>query len=244
MILLGASASLAAHAQSIDEATVKELRKLKELCDDGLLSREVCLEKQRSILGLHTTASERTAGRASTESPEEAQTRLADFGGLSFTLPEGWQSFHLEQMGIGFEVLENQLRDADEAKRHIRKLESAMKIAGTQIFGKPGATLLVRPQASTLQTSQESVHNLCEQIAKVISAGPNRVIHDCGLLEMAGNKAIYLEHDSFANDARTVMYLAAIGPGKTVQLVLNSDNNSFEANKLEVDGIIASLRWE
>jgi hypothetical protein len=242
MILMGAIASLTAHAQSIDEAMVKQLRELKKLCDDGLLSREVCIEKQRSILHLHTTAPE--AGGAWSQTREGAQTGPRDFDGLSFTLPEGWKSLDLEQMGIGFKVLRSQLQDADEAQQHMQKLESAMKTAGTQMFSKPGATLLVRPQASTLQTSPESVHDLCEQIAKVMSVGQKRVLHDCGLLETAGNKAIYLEHDSFANGARTMMYLAAIGPGKTVQLVLNSENDSFEANKLEVDGIVASLRWK
>jgi hypothetical protein len=245
VIVMGASTSLTAHAQAIDETTVKQLRELKELCDEGLVSEEVCLEKQRSILDLGDNSSKaRPALESSEATKEDTQAKLRDFGGLSFTLPEGWQRIDSQEMEVGFQALENQLQGADEAKRQIQELASTLKIAGTEAFKKPGATLLVRPQAAALQISPTSVNGLCQQLAGAFSAGKERVMYDCGVREVAGNETIYLEHDSLADDARTIMYLAAIGPGKTVQFVLNSENQSLESNKLELEDIIASVGWK
>lgn len=245
MILIASSASFTAHAQAIDESKVKQLRELKSLCDDGLVSEQVCLEKQRSILGLDTGTSETVRPTGSSESPKTPKTTVDGSRGLSFKLPEGWQSIHSKQMEMGFHLLAGQLQDGDdEAKRQVQKLESALNIAGTEAFSKPGATLLVRPQAATLETSPTSVRELCQQIAQGISAGRERVVYDCGLRELAGRKAIYIEHDSLAKDARTIMYLTAISPGKTVQFVLNSEIPGLESNRMEFDEVVASVRWK
>lgn len=63
--------SAGVQAQVTDEATREQLAALKKLCDEGLLSPDVCKEKQRELLGLTPRVSGPPA-RGSTPSPRGA----------------------------------------------------------------------------------------------------------------------------------------------------------------------------
>src|SRR5262245_62588799 len=60
-----------AQADATDEVTREQLVALKKLCDEGLLSPDVCKEKQRELLGLPPRVSGPPA-RGSTPSPRGA----------------------------------------------------------------------------------------------------------------------------------------------------------------------------
>ncbi len=62
------SAGVQAQAQVTDEGTREQLAALKKLCDEGVVSPDVCKEKQRELLGL-TPKISGSAARGSAPSP-------------------------------------------------------------------------------------------------------------------------------------------------------------------------------
>jgi membrane-associated protease RseP (regulator of RpoE activity) len=79
-VLAATMLGVSVHAQEIDDKTKEQLRQLKEVCDEGLVSPEVCKEKQRNILGLPQAAA--TPGEAPSETSGEEQTLEPERGFL------------------------------------------------------------------------------------------------------------------------------------------------------------------
>lgn len=79
-VLVATMLGVSIHAQEMDDKTKEQLRQLKEVCDEGLVSPEVCKEKQRNILGLPQVAA--TPVEAPSETSGEEQTLETERGFL------------------------------------------------------------------------------------------------------------------------------------------------------------------
>ena len=128
MVLVATTLCASVQAQEIDDSTKAQLRQLKKLCDRGLISAEVCKEKQRAILGLHTpaqgtsprsfTAPTPLAVSPSSSPPPENKTVTAPPRSIHVDLPAGWTRLAVEELQTGREALLQRLKPAAHHFRH------------------------------------------------------------------------------------------------------------------------------
>jgi hypothetical protein len=249
---------VAAQAQEIDDGTVDQLRRLKRLCDDGLVSPEICQEKQRILLGLgarhisspssgaspSSSLAVKPSPRAAEGSRSESQHPL----GFSVSLPPGWTQVTSEELKAGREVLQKQLADEPIAKDFLKLLEALNLSDAGGYFRNDGDTLYIRRLPGVAPISPGSAEKTCQALSGRLSAmhrtggGRAPVLHDCGLRQVASLPALYMEQDGARNGTRVIQLWVGKPPAETFQFILNCKPEHLAARRSELEAIVMGIQ--
>jgi len=258
-----------ARADVAIDTTRAELSALKELCDGGLVTPEVCAEKQRGILGLTPRMSPppQPAGvrgsapgarrpnesrpapstKPVASSPAPAGTIDAISGGVResalgfrMSLPGGWTPVGPKDMRKGFAVLADQMADGSEARRVWERL-----VDDAEVFVRGGEQLTVHARAGTVPRSPADGQALCQTLVGTMSQLAKRPLatHECGLVEVAGVTALIVDQEALVAGRRTVQVWLEKGTGTVLQFTMNCKDENVALRRKELNDIVASVRW-
>lgn len=248
---IGVSISTTAHAQAIDEISiVQQLRELKELCDDGLVSPDVCKEKQRVILGLESKT-KKTDVDSSTAAilemvPEPSGTDYHHPLGFQITLPADWLVFEAKVTSDDLEKFKERLSNDEVSQNVLRYLEFQQKSGAVGILQNGKASIKIQKNRVALPANNLVSQQFCEGMTSRLSSsssGP-RTMYECKFGKIGEFPAFYIDHDSIQKGMRTIQYWIENTDGDTYMFLLDCDNANLEARRTEFKSILASIRWE
>jgi hypothetical protein len=249
---------VAAQAQGIDDGTVDQLHRLKRLCDDGLVSPEICQDKQRDLLGLGArhTSSPSSGASPSSSLPVKPSPRAAEGSrrepqhplGFSVSLPPGWTQVTSEELKTSREFLQKQLTDDPIAKDFLKLLEALNLSDAGSYFRNDGDTLYIRRLVGTTPISPASAEKTCRALSGRPSAaqrtggGRGSTLHDCGLRQVAGLPALYVEQDGARDGTMVIQLWVGKPPAETFQFILNCKAEHLAARRSELEAIVMGIQ--
>ena len=259
---------VAARAQGIDDGTEDQLRRLKKLCDDGLLSQEVCTEKQRDILGLrvppgrpappgvsplglppaaappslamHPPAGATAESRSAPHPPQEFSVRL----------PPGWTQVTPEEIQASREALQKQLAGNPRAQDLLKLVETSTSWEVGRHFRDNGDTLHVSRSPSALVLTPENAEKVCRTLSDRLATAPRAdggrspALHDCGFRHMAGLPVLYLEQAGIRDGTSVIQLWVGKAPEVTLQFILRCHAAHLAARRNELEAIVAGIQWQ
>lgn len=248
---IGVSLSATAQAQAIDEIpVVQQLHELKELCDKGLVSPDVCKEKQRKILGLEleTTNPDVDSSIAAIQKmmPEPSTTDYHHTLGFQIKLPAGWLVFEPKVTSDDLEKFKERLANNDVNQNVLRFLEFQLKSGAAGILQKGKARISIRKNRVALPANTLVSQQFCKGMTNRLSSsstGP-RAMYECKLGKIGGFLAFYMDHDSIQKGMRTIQYWIENTDGDTYVFLLDCDNANLDTRRTEFKNILASIRWD
>ena len=252
---------VAARADVLDESTRQRLAALKKLCDEGLVSPEVCQEKQREILGLargpaspprRLTSPPRAGAPAAARPPDAAAAvpRSGDGGaepsvhesrlGFRMRLPAGWVGMRPQELQKRVALLRTRMGDGPEAQRVPDLLGG-----NAEVFAKDGDQMAIIASADVVLGSAADVEELCRQISTWGAKQTGRPLqtHECGLRQIAGVSALHIDQDGLIEGRRTVQILLDAGPGRRIRFTVTCRTANVDARKAELKEVVASVTW-
>lgn len=228
LIMLAVTAlSASVHAQEIDASTKAQLRQLKKLCDSRLISAEVCQEKQRAILGLQPSSPQRDGSQsniplsfmppAPLAAPSSSATTSANgvgatpSGSVHVELSSGWSRLAVEELQAGREALLQQLKDDPNAKPLLQLLQTTTATdTGAYLRNGSDTLQISRLGIRGITLDATSAEKMCRTLAERSAAATKannesgRSLSDCGLRQVGGSPAFYMERDSIRDGTKMV----------------------------------------
>lgn len=250
------------HAQEITENTKEQLRQLKMVCDEGLVSPEVCKEKQRAILGLRisdgslpTNPSLITTRRPVPGNPHvtvaangEIETRPPRR--IRVSLPSGWSPFSAEKLRAGREALMKrleQLKGDPKVKGLQKYLAVSTDSASQASFHNDGDFLQIVHLSPSLVLEPNHMERACQtmfdQAEAMDSDGQSPELLDCGLRQMGTFQTLYVEKNSTRDGARMIELWVAKSPEETFHFLLRCKADHTATRTKELEDIISSVQW-
>jgi hypothetical protein len=239
--LLGA---VPAAGEGRDEATRRALVELKALCDAGLVTPAVCVEKQRAIVGL--AAREEAAGTPSVpDAPAEPGTVHQSALGFRVTLPPGWVPLAPADVAAGFDALRSRTDGNPDVARVVERLR-VQEARGAVLFANGRDVLHVQRAPGRPPGDATAVAELCERQEATASRAAARRLrtHACGARIVAGAPAFHVERDGLVPETRMFQYWLSARDGTSLQLVMTARAADADARRRELDAIVESLRGE
>lgn len=242
-------------AQSIDSTTEEQLRLLLKLCNNDLITPEMCREKQRAILGLQTTTKSTEAlptalieRHTSTTDRLESDASEPHALDVKLKLPPGWIQVTAEEVQIRRETLMKKLASNPDAKNLLKHLESSSNSAANRYFHNDGDTLQIGRLALTFDSANSE--KICQSLSgQVLATGKisdkqNAALPlpDCGIRQVGGSPALYVEKHSVRDDTRVIQLLVAKSVGETLQFILRCKTERVNMRKRELEQIVASIQ--
>lgn len=247
------------HAQEINENTKEQLRQLKVVCDEGLVSPEVCKEKQRNILGL------RESGGPPLENPKQLRSArpvdveprvkvAADIKNgtqhphrIRVTLPSGWRPFTTEELTAGREALLKRIKGAPKAKGLLKHLTASTASAEQANFQNDGDFLQIGHLSPPLVLEPKHMEKMCQTLSEQAEAmagdGQRPALLDCGLRRIGAFQTLYVEKNSIRGGVRVIELWVVKSPEETFHFFLRCKTDHMAARTKELEEIIASVQW-
>jgi hypothetical protein len=257
MALAVSALCVSVYAQEIDDSTKEQLRQLKEICDGGLVSPEVCKEKQRDILGLRGSSGSVLKNLEQLQSqlpPPVVQPhastidRLEDGGQqprrITVTLPSGWTQLGIEGLQAGHGALLQPVEEDPEAKGRLELVEASTASAAGVHFRNYGDTLHVSRFSHALMLDPARAEKTCKILADRARSGQSPALLDCGIRQIGGLPALYVEKDSLRHEVRVIQLWVAKSPEETFQFFLRCKTERLATRKKELEDIVASVQWQ
>jgi hypothetical protein len=244
--LVGTSLYLACAARGFDEATTKQLEELQSVCDRGLVSEEVCREKQRQILGLPQETGESPSGQT-----QNATFQYLHPAGFSIDLPVEWQKVTPQEIETALDAALSRAGDADLEPgdapdgRIREQLSSLLTADEASVFRRGSETLHIRKLAAFVNVVLSSPEQVCERFSKndAPPAGDSAGVHECRPRRIGSLDGIYIEHAASVSGIRLIEFLARIDSTRSVQFRLSIRNENIEAKRREFQSVVESVRW-
>jgi hypothetical protein len=233
----------ATRADVLDETTRQRLIALKKLCDDGLVSPEVCQETQREILGLSRGSASSPRRSASAPAGREislpAQMHESPLG-FRMRLPAGWVAVRPQELQRRLALLRTRIGDGAEARR-------ATDLLGgdAEVFMKDGDSLAVLAAVDPAPLTAADTEDLCRQISTLgakLAGRPLRT-HECAVREVAGGRTFHIDQDAVIEGRRVLQVLLDTGPGKRLRFTVTCRAANVDARRSELSEVVASVTW-
>ncbi len=257
MVLAVTTLCVSVDAQEIDDSTKEQLRQLKDICDDGLVSPEVCKEKQRHILGL------RGSSESVLESLQQLPSQLSPSGvqphpsttdrleagaqsprRITVTLPPGWIQLGIEGVQTGHEARPQRLGEQTEAQGQPKLVGASTDSAAGAHFHNDGDILLISRFLHALTLDPAGAEKTCKLLSDRTSSGQSSALLDCGIRQIGGFPTMYVEKDGLRDEVRVIQLWVAKSPKETFQLFLQCKTEHLATRKKELEGIVASVQWQ
>jgi hypothetical protein len=258
---LSLAAVVPARADVLDENTRQRLAALKKLCVEGLVSPEVCQEKQRDILGLsrgpvapaRRVTSPPRAGAPATPSgwsgvetssaprdatsPPAARTYQSSLG-FHMRLPAGWSAMSSQELQRRMAQVKTRMGDGPEAGRMPDLLGG-----DAEVFTKDGDQMVVLVAPDVMPRTAADAEELCRHISSWGAKLPGRPLqtYECGLRQVAGASALYIDQDGVIEGRRTLQVLLDTGAGRRLRFALTCRSGNVEARRAELNEVVASI---
>ena len=265
--------SSGASADVAGETTRGQLAALKELCDTGLVSPEVCAEKQRDILGLTLRTSpplEPGGVRASapgaprpTDLHGRARPALSAKPSGSLPAPAGRRdapSGSIRESVLGFRmslpdgwtsVSSKDMRKgfavlADQVADNAEAKRTLKQLVDdAEIYVRGGEQLTVQARAGVVPRSAAEAQALCEALLGTLSQVAKRPLtaHECGPVEVAGVTTLVVDQEALVAGRRTLQVWVEKEAGTLLQFTMTCTNENATLRRKELYDIVASVRW-
>lgn len=232
-----------ARADALDETTRQRLIALKKLCDEGLVSPDVCQEKQREILGLSRSSASpprRSAPPpAAKESSLPAEVHKSPLG-FRMRLPAGWVAVRPQELQQRLALLRTRIGGGAEAPRVPDLLGG-----DAEVFMKDGDHLAVLAAVDQVPPTATDAEDLCQQVSTLGAKLANRPLrtHECAVREVAGVRAFHIDQDAVIEGRRTLQILLDAGPGKRLRFTVTCRAAHVDARRNELSQVVASVTW-
>lgn len=257
LVLAVTTLCVSVDAQEIDDSTKEQLRQLKDLCDDGLVSPEVCKEKQRSILGLRGSSEsvvenlQQLPSHVSSSgvqphpsTADRLEARAQSPRRITVTLPPGWTQLGSEGLQTGHETRLQRLGEQTEAQGRPKLVGASTDSAAGAHFGNDGDTLLISRFLHALPLNPTGAEKMCTLLSDRASSGQSSALRDCGIRQIGGFPTMYVEKDGLRGESRVIQLWVAKSPEETFQLFLWCKIEHLATRKKELEGIVASVQWQ
>lgn len=238
-------AASAAHALTPKDETQHALAELKRLCDDGLVSPPVCLEKQREILGLPASGDGRQPKPGATKgaAPIDGGTPYESALGFRIVLPPGWRAVDSAQLQGGFDLLRSRAAGNPDAARVVERLEQQAAQANAEVFSNGQDTVRITRSEFQLPADEEQVARFCDRLARnteQLAARP-LTTYACGPRTVGSTQAFYLERDALLPGTRTMQFWLPQASGRSLQVVLSCREGHADPRRQELEAMVGTL---
>ena len=257
------------QAQEITEVTKTQLRELKTLCDEGLIDPDLCLEKQRAILGLTTpqaapvarstpitpcaAAQANAATPAGTKQAAQItsippRTHESDLG-FKVSLAGGWQTFNRDLIKSSFAKmrgrLKGQIRDDPDTKQALEKLANRAFSQKIEVFQKGRMQVHVQPDTFNMYQDLSDRLAVCKHLlAKPSKIGYRAITtYSCLPTEVKGLPALYLDRDSTIPAMRSLLYIVQKESGEVLQFIGQCQRDYLEDCRENLESFMRGVEW-
>ena len=252
------------QAQGITEEMKTQLHELKDLCDEGFIAPDLCLEKQRTILGLDTpqaapttpcaaaAAKTGTATQAGAKTEKVANTPPSSHEsdlGFKVALTGGWQTFNRDLIKSSFAKmkgrLKGQIRDDKATNDALEKLGNRAFSNKIEVFQRGRTQLHVQPDTLNLYPDLSNRLELCKRLL----AEPSKVgyrsltTYSCLPTEVQGLQALYLDRDSTIPSMRSLLYVVQKESGETLQFIGHCQKSHLEECRENLESFMRGVEW-
>ncbi len=257
-ILIVFISSCTSHKANLtnNESVREQLVAVHGLCDEGLVSPEVCKDKERAILGLLPKGMEPTMQATSdpvTTPVTTAKPRVTEYYhplGFHVKLPIGWQVLDPTKASEALENLRGRIKDRipDDANADnvLRLLENRIKSGTTRLLQNGEDSINIQKNYVALPANAIASQKYCERLSLRMSASANGPLsmYDCGLRKLGEFPAFYMDHDARQAGMRTIQVWLEKTTGETIVFMMNCKNINLETRRKEFKTIITSMRWD
>ena len=252
-------------AQEITEETKKQLRELKALCDEELIAPDLCIEKQRAILGLDTpqaapaspcAAAAAQANAVTTTGAKQAaqlastppRTYESDLG-FKVSLSRGWQTFNRDLIKSSFAKmkgrLKGQLRDDPKTNDALEKLSNRALASKIEVFQRDRMQIHVQPDTLKLYPDLSNRLDVCKRLL----AEPSKIgyrsltTYSCLPTEVQGLEALYLDRDSSIPAMRSLLYVVRRESGEVLQFIGHCQKDYLNECHENLESFMRGVEW-
>jgi hypothetical protein len=255
IVLVSALCCVSVCAQGINDSTIEQLRQLKKICDDGLVSQEICKEKQRDILGLrgssesvsdsrHQLQSQLThpVAQPRTSTADRLEDRSQPSQHITVTLPSGWTRSGSEGLQSAPKPLLRRPGENPETQAPLEPVAALTDSAEVVHFNNDGDNLLISIVSHSFALDPEKAEKTCNSLAARASNGQSTELLDCGLRQIGGFSTMYVEKDGPRGESRVIQIWVAKSPEEVFQFFLHCKMENLEKRKKELEGLVASVQ--
>jgi hypothetical protein len=159
--------------------------------------------------------------------------------GFRVRLPDGWVALRPQELQKRMAALRTRIGDAEAGR--------VQELLGpdAEVFVKDGDQMAMHAATDVMPRTAAGVEDLCRHISAwgaKLTARPLQT-YECGLRQIAGVNALYIDQDAVIEGRRTLQVLLDAGPGRRLRVTITCRTGNVDARKTELNEVAASVTW-